>query len=536
MWNRLLILTMMQLSNKINFKFIHNKRFAAKVALSLLMVIVITVLMSLSIFVIKDVLYIPVNVYFIIFILFFTQIMSIISTTNGLIVDLYISKDNQILLSFPVKNDEVFVSKLMVYYAHEFLKNLYFLFPLLIGFGFMNQMSGIYYVNMVLMVLALPLLSVMISALISIPIMYLKQFFSNKNILLLITVIALICVAFVFVTKEVNKIPIPIRIVPLYNTFINNITIFMLASAKYSNIYGVIGKLLYSINLGTNYIIIGTTTFSLLALVFLVSRPLYFTLTSKSLESSGNRSHSKKPKPKKSLFMTFLNKEWLITTRSINELLVNYSMLLLFPFVLYTLNYIYLGIPRISIGNSLMIVFDLIISLFMITSSNTASATAITTEGLEFVLLKTAPSKTHQMAWAKIMINLIFSSFMIILSFVMFHFTLVNFPSADLWGMLITILILNSAHIFWSIQIDILNPKLSEYASTGSLSNNQNVAKSVTSGFIMSVVFAVIFGLLSYFFAEVDWLITIILAGMFFVFRLLSFKYFLNAYFIDIEF
>jgi len=536
MWSRLKVLTMMQLSNKINLKFIHHRRFIAKVALGLLMLIIVTIIMFLGLFVIKNVLYIPVNVYFVIFILFFTQILSIISTTNGLIVDLYISKDNQILLSFPVKNDEVFVSKLMVFYIHEFVKNLYFLVPLLLGFGIINGMAWTYYLNVIPMVFILPLLSVLISALLSIPIMYLKHFFAGKNILLLITVFVFAGLGFYFLTNTISGIPIPIRIVPLYNRFISNIAIFMQSSAKFATIYGLIGKLLFNISTGTNYIIIISVSLILILLVFVVSRPLYFKLTSKTIETASNRVHDKKYIIHKSIFLTFLHKEWLITKRSINELLSNYSMLLLFPFILYTLNYIYLGIPRISLGNSLVIAFDLIISLFIITASNTASATAITLEGFEFVLLKTAPSKTHQIAWAKITINLLLSSVMIILSFILFRLSLKNFPASDLWPMMITILILNSAHILWSIQIDVLNPRLSDYAATGSLSNNPNVSKSVTIGFTLSIIFAVTFGILSFFFPSIAWTITIGLASIFLIFRFLSFYWFLNAYFVDIEY
>lgn len=536
MWSRLLILTMMQLSNKINLKFIHHKRFIAKVALSLLMVIVISILMVLALFVIKDVLYIPVNVYFLIFILLFTQVLSIISTTNGLIVDLYISKDNQILLSLAVKNDEVFVSKLMVYFAHDFFKNLFFLIPLLIGFGFINQMPWYFYLNILPMAIALPLISVLVSSLLSIPIIYLKHFFADRNILLLVTSLIVVFLGFYYLTDVVSNIPTPIRIVPLYNRFISNISIFMQSSAKYSSIYGLIGKLLFNINLAENYLIILATSFGLVFLVFAISRPLYFKLTSKSLESTSNKVHRLNYIPNQSIFRTFLRKEWLIAKRSINELLSNYGMLLIYPFILYTLNYIYMGIPRISLGNSLVIVFDLMISLFIITSSNSASASAITLEGYEFVLLKTSPSKTHQIAWAKITINLLFSSAIIILSFIMFRLALPVFPGGDLWPMMVVVLLLNTSHILWSLQIDIVNPKLSDYAATGSLSNNANITKSVTIGFILSLVFSLMFGLFSFFLAATAWFLIIGIALLFLIFRVISFYYFLNAYFIDIEF
>ena len=61
------------------------------------------------------------------------------------------------------------------------------------------------------------------------------------------------------------------------------------------------------------------------------------------------------------------------------------------PFILIILTCIYVNIDRNSLGISLTYGFIGIISLVMLCASNTASATAISSEGNEFVLLKTLP-------------------------------------------------------------------------------------------------------------------------------------------------
>ncbi|HPJ23481.1 MAG TPA: hypothetical protein PK113_01090, partial [Bacillota bacterium] len=65
---------------------------------------------------------------------------------------------------------------------------------------------------------------------------------------------------------------------------------------------------------------------------------------------------------------------------------------------------------RSSLGNQFVLIFNVMITLIIIAASNTASAVAITTEGYEFVLLKTAPSNTQQVAWAKMAFNFVFTS------------------------------------------------------------------------------------------------------------------------------
>lgn len=536
MWKRLKILTLLQLSNKINLRFLQNRRFAANVALGALVIVLLSGVMGFLLYLVKNVLYIPVDVYFVIFILLITQLVSILSSTNGLITDLYSSRDNQILLAFPVKNDEVFISKLMTYFVHEFIRNLSFLIPLLIGFGFVNRMAWWYYANIPVLIFLLPALSVLIASLVSLPLMAVLHFFSKRNLLSLLVLMAVLVAAFFGFTWLVEKIPSPIRIVQLYNRFINNLSLFMQTAALYASIYNVIGKILFGIRLLRGYFILLGTVGGVLVLAFVISRPLYFRLVSRTMETADERLRRFRVRPRKSLFSTFLWKEWKISSRSVNEVLANYSILFVFPFFLYLLNTIYLNIPRSGLGNVLMVVFDLILSLFLVTASNTAAATAVTTEGYEFILLKTAPSDTGKIAWAKLALNLSVSTGIIALSFLAFHFALPNFPSADLWGLIGVLLVVDWAHIVWSLQLDILEPRLAEYALTGSLSNNPNVAKSVSGGFVLSLVFGLLFAGLKFVAPEWAWTGTLAAAGAFLLFRIAAFSGFLRAYFPDIEF
>ncbi|HOO44512.1 MAG TPA: hypothetical protein PKU69_05515, partial [Bacillota bacterium] len=136
------------------------KRIYSYIALRILMVVIISVAIGLMLHVIKNILYIPVNDYFMIFILLLTQVMSIIGAISGLSVDIYSSKDNQILLTLPAKNDEIFLSKLVVYYINEFIRNFYFLFPFLIAYGFMTSVGIGYYLSIIPISVIMPFIVV----------------------------------------------------------------------------------------------------------------------------------------------------------------------------------------------------------------------------------------------------------------------------------------------------------------------------------------------------------------------------------------
>jgi len=222
--------------------------------------------------------------------------------------------------------------------------------------------------------------------------------------------------------------------------------------------------------------------------------------------------------------------------RSPNELLSNYAILIALPLVMFVLNKLYMGIDRSSLGNSLVLISNIFTTLVLVSASNTASAAAITTEGLEFVLLKTAPSKTQQVAWAKIMFNIVVTSTLILLSFFLFQWALPVFDKVDIWLLFLFVFFYNLGHIFWSFTLDLVSPKLAEYASTGSLSNNPNISRSLSGGLFFSIVFSLIGAIVFIVFPTVAWLVLLIIVFALFLFRIYIFTRSLHAYFIDIEY
>jgi ABC-2 type transport system permease protein len=536
MLKRIGVLIRLQLSNRMNLRIEDHKRFFAGIALRLLVIAILSIVMTLVLHVIADMLYIPVNHYFMIFVLIITQGLGIVSATSKLMTDLYLSRENAILLSLPAKNDEVFMSKLAVFYIGEFIKNLYLLIPVLIAFGYINEIMILYYINIIPMLFLLPLLTVSVAALLSMPLIFVKSYLKNHPSIAFLLVVLSILFAFVLVRGVISDIPTPIRIVQLYHSFIISLTLFMQQSANYGLIFTNIGKLLYGMDPFFNYVVLLVTVFSLLALILLGARPLYFKLASTAHETATERVHRKDNKAGKNIFMTFLRKELLIARRSTNELLENYAILLTLPFFMYVLNYIYMGMNRSTFGNQLVLVFNVFIALLIVTAANTASASAISTEGGEFVLFKTAPSDTTKMAWAKIAFNLTFSIVIIALSFVLFMWALPVFPKVHIALLFVFVVLINSGHIFWSFQIDLLDPQLSDYAATGSLSGNNNIGQSIRNGFVLSFLFGGLSALLFVFVNALAWTILLGLAAVFLVVRLHLFQSFLKAYFMDIEF
>jgi ABC-2 type transport system permease protein len=492
MLRRLKILTLLQLSDRIRIKKNQSaKAIAAKSGLIVLAFVIITGISTALVYALCNLVMIPKTHELITFVIFFLQILSIVASTSGLSKTLYKGKDNPILLAYPARHFEVFLSKLLVFYIYEFLKSIFILLPLFLGFGFIyGTLNFVYIISTLFMVAMLPLFPVLIGAVLTMPILFITRLLNKLPIIKVILTIAGLVFSFWLIIQITSLIPVPLRIVALYNSFIMKVVGFITSVNKYALFYNLVGKLMMGENFFINILILLGIIVGLTLLVVALAMPLYFSLASKSSEQANQKKHKGTNKRSKTTFLTFVKKEWLLSIRNINDLVSNYVFLVATPYVLFFMVSIFTAVDRNTLGHSMTIGFSAFISLLMASASNTASALAITQEGAEFVLLKTVPADTTKMAWAKIFFNLIFSSIIIIISFVVLIIFATRIENVvPYWLLLIAILLINAGLIFWSLQIDIMNPKLREYAASGDSSSINNASRSILIGFITTILF-----------------------------------------------
>lgn len=552
MLKRIKLLMLLQMSDKFKIKKVDNvKKFIARIGLITLSLILITAVCFGLFYLVKSVVFI-LTPKIITFVFVFLQLLSIVACSIGLLRTLYTSKDNSILLSYPAKHFEVFLSKLLVYYVYEFIKSFYTILPITISFGVLyGYFDFVYVISTILTVLVLPIFPVLIGALITIPILYFKKLMDRypivKTIFLILVLIAIFYVFFLII----KVIPRPLRIVELYYTFVMGITRLIDSVDSYSLFYQCFGNILCGSSVLINYLIIIGILAALILAVAFISMPLYFSLASSSSEHSVQKKYSSVNVANKNTFMTFVKKEWLLSVRNFGDFLNNYIFLFAMPYVLFIMMGIYTAIDLNSMGVYMTVTFSGFVSLLMCCASNTASALAITKEGSEFVLLKTVPADSSNMAWAKVFFNLIYSSVMIIISYLvviifcpMFDTGVHGIPwpwlldNTWLLLMMITVLLVNAGLVLWSFQIDIMNPKLREYATSGDTSSMNNAGKSILIGLIVSVIYTVLVLLLL---LDTDnmianWSVIIALCVAFFGARLYLFISHLKYIFPNIEY
>lgn len=460
-------------------------------------------------YVIFNVLFLEPNTEYFVFFIFVLQIISIISCVVQASNVLYTSKDNALLLTYPVKHHFVYISKILVMYIVELLKSLTLVFPLFMAYG--TIVPGVLSANYVLSGLGyailLPFIPVLLGAIISIPFVYLTKILKGSNWIkgiFSIILFAGLIVLTVFVVKFIQDNS-PIRIVALFKKFNRDISAFVTSANKFALYANFIGRGMCAQDAATAWmnhglmiaVIVGISLISIA-----ISLPSFFRLASSASENAATKKHKGENKAHSSTFITFLRKELTLSIRNIGNFASDYVFLFAMPFVLIILTCIFVNIERNALGMSLTYGLLGLVTMVMLCASNTASATAISSEGSEFVLLKTAPGKTANIIWSKLLVNFIISFIMTTISFVILRIVLhvdIEKGLLDVGKLVLVYVFVNLIEIgllLWSIQLDIVNPKLREFANAQNKNEIANSSQSIVIGLIFSILFSAILILL----------------------------------------
>lgn len=541
MFKKLKILTLLQLSDRVKIKKdLTLAQKVGQVGKTFLAMVVSFGIFAALFYAIFGIIKFNASENLLTLIIFVTQALSIISCTVSLSDTLYISKDNQMLMTYPVKHIYVYISKLLVVYILELYKSLLFTFPLFMAYGLMA--GGILNVNYVISLLFfsifLPLVPVLIGAIISIPVMIISKMLKKFALLKGLMTIAIFVGLALLTGVIVKLLPDQIRLVALWNSFLKTFESVVANVNKFSLYNSFVGKALYGVQPFLNNLYFYLTLIGVLVIGIALSLPLFFKLASSAQENSIDKKHKSKNVVHKSTFFTFMRKELLLSIRNMNDFSSNYLFLFVMPFVLILMTSIFVRIDRNPLGYSMTYAFCGLIALIMLSASNTASATAISSEGTEFALLKTAPGKTSNIVWAKVLINGILSLVSLVISFVLLGFFLGDkVVLGQLWLVFIFVLLIDIGLILWSIQLDILNPSMKEYATTQNRGDIKNFSTSIVIGVVASVIFSAV--MIIIFWVSSDLLlntIILVLLGLVFVGgRIYLLINYLNAYFHEIE-
>ena len=510
-WKKMKPLVLFQLSDKLDFAWMKSKKNAIrKIVFAVAKFAIIVGVISLLLWLFNYLGIINSAEMVDLYVMFFTLIMVLLllSDTHHLMRSLYYAEDNKLLVTFPVSSTLLFFSKILDFFVFDFIKNLGLLIPVSFGFAVGGIILGQIEVA-TLFWLLIPLIFasaiiVLLASLISVPYLFIYRLFKLAPILELITLLIITALIVIGVVFMINLIPDDIDLIrqwpAMRNTaqnFISDLcekvlpftfvvrTMFGKHGASYLG-YRLVGSCF------VDFAILFGVFVGLVALCYIAIKPFFFYMMTKSFEFEKNVIDEPKPNKKRERYLTFINKELILSIRDID---ISGSFLLIYilaPILLFFINNVYAAISTNLSGEMMIFGFNILLMLLPYLASNSVIATIYSREGRAAYMKKTKPISLIFPLSSKVFIYIICSS----ISIMACGFIFGNFAAATglepICPILLTISIifLQIGHMFYSATLDIMNPQNESYATTGSSENNQNENRSTIVAFIGAIIFA----------------------------------------------
>ncbi len=531
---RLKYLLLLQIGEKLRPSGSIKKRILTTL-LKVLAFVAVTAVIYALLFVVNSLFFFKLNSATFVSIILIVQVFDAFSVATSSSNVLFGKKENAMLLVYPCKHSEVFISKILIFIFNEVQKSTFFLLPLMLAYGIIIKASAVYFIFLLPCWFMLCLFPVFIGTSFSVIIANAQKFLKRHLIVRAVLLVVVLTAVFFAVDYALSLIPRPIRLIAIYGKFMETVENVFSTAYTYSLYYRCLGSLMFNENIPLNLVIVLGALILIVAICFLAVMPFFFKTASSSAESSSTKRRKTKTKKAKGLFATFLDKEFKLLFRSSDNLNSAISVILVYPILIYVLNFILSAINTSQLGSFMTVAFNVMIITSLLSVYNSNASMALSQEGEGFALLKMAPSNTIPVCYAKMTVIAIVNVLAVITSTLVLTY-ISNLTTLDLILMVATILCVSTGTLMWNFELDVFSPKVREYIVKGdSYTDNPNVSKAVFIGFIVSILAGTISLLLLFDGYISGWIRVVLLAIAFLTSRIWLLNSYLKAYFNDMQ-
>ena len=509
--NKFKTLFLMQLKERLNLSFLKNKKqLLFKVIFAILGFVVVTAVAYLVLWlcqflnIFSALNRIPISVMSVVLLVIF--ILNLFTCTVGLSKTLFYAKDNQVLVTFPVNGNMIYLSKMLVYYINEIKRTFSFVIPIFFAYGLLSALPFMYFIWMPVMLVIFAAVPVLIGGLLSFPMHYILKFLKRFPLIKTISALVLVTALVVGVVFLIEAIPEDINLIESWTAvskamrnfltwFTEKFFIFyaftIFLCGKFENLQSA---------LFTEYswivlLIMIAVILVLVALNYLISRPLYLRSIAKQFEFDVNRKRFKHQNVQRKTFLSTSIYESKRLIRDNGVLSTALTTLILTPIAVLLLCSIYAAINTRTMGDFFVAGFNILIILLFITASNINVSTIYSRDGEALFLNKTKPQKPFKILIPRLLFNSLISLIILTIAAPIF-FINSSLSAGECVLAYFMMLFLILAHILWSAELDFLNPQTVRMRTEGILSGTPNEVKSTILAFALS---AVSFGLILFF-------------------------------------
>ena len=431
-----------------------------------------------------------ITVEFLAIVLLSLQIVSLIFGVGSVITNLYLSKDNELLMGLPITPNQLFMSKILMIYFHELSITSTIAIPLFLSLGIFGNMGLSFFLCIPIYIIILPLLPIVVASFLSIPVMMVLKFLKKHMYLSVGLLLAAVATILALYVGLLGKIAGGFDIASKQIETINQIeaVVAKVGASIPLFLYYKLGLAMSTFDSwGWIFIyFVGCQAVMILTVLFI--RPLYFKIAMSNLENTF-KIDAKKEYIERKPFVSLLLKEIKCVFRSPGNVFEYFLFTLLMPFIVLSYDKLLLTISVNTAGQNMIAGSHLMIVAILAMLSNIISASSISRDGGNFYISKIVPVNYYTQIGAKFVFNAIFTIGAIFITMCI-SFIYQNAIQVILGSL--AVMFAAIGHIAMSLDMDIKTPILNYQGNEDNSAMQKNTIKSTIVGLIIGIIMGVI--------------------------------------------
>ncbi|MBQ8844687.1 MAG: hypothetical protein IJ008_01565 [Clostridia bacterium] len=393
--------------------------------------------------------------------------------------------DRKIFLRLPIKQQTLFIAKLIVLLISTYLIALLFIIPTNIIVYLAVKPSWVFWLKTFVVFLLLPIVVLLFASLFIVPYIKLIDFLKNKYIFMFILLTVIFIATFFLYSMILGIIQNYLEtglIRFLFNDdFIYAMDLLLLITYPANCFAGItMGK-----NLLISYLVVVLCVILSCVVVYYITKKLYNITLYKNESAIVYKKVSKVKEH--SVFATLIKKEFISVFREPKHMFSYFVIATAMPVMVYCCYTLFESLILNMIGVRFSFELALLVILVFSVLTNTFCSTNISREGKTLLKQKTMPIQVEKLLGAKIVFcSMVSISAVVLSSLILIIVTSLNILSG-LLCMFVGIMF-SLSQIFIATKIDLKNVKIISSSVEVEKQENRTVTKVVTLGIVLSLI------------------------------------------------
>lgn len=413
-----------------------------------------------------------------------TQVITLLFGLATVLNTIYFSKDNEMLLAYPIKPQTIFAVKLAFVYIIELISSFTLSVFLVIPFAIGAKLP--FSIGLICSFFVLPILPLFLATILAIPLTYGMSFLKNKGVLSSIIYVLFATVLFVAYFMAINTLSmteesadVAQMIVALANQA--NAIANVLLPDKFLALSMVGGSFGTAV---LNFAYALLIDAGLFAFAYFVSSFVYRRSVSKQLETPKSNSNKKQKYETSNKLFAIIKKDFLEIIRypalafyCLFEIIIGPVFMLIIGLNISSMLQVEIQELGMSFVEIMAQVPDLValvlicITCFMVFSTNYTATTAFTRENRNFYLLKVLPLDYQKVVDAKALLAFIVNEIGVVIMLVLAYLVL-HVPVLSVVISLVVCSLIGLVFSYIQVYLDMRSPRLNWDNISAGLKNN----------------------------------------------------------------